>query len=122
GRQYARKESRVHGQGGHGRAPSPRASGPHPHLARGFRAFAHGLLRGGRPLRRRTSTDCGAAEGLIDMDAILVVNAGSSSVKFQIFGVAEAGALRRVVKGQVDGIATRPRLAAKAADGSALID
>jgi acetate kinase len=56
------------------------------------------------------------------MDAILVVNAGSSSVKFQIFGIAEAGALRRVVKGQVDGIATRPRLAAKAADGSALID
>jgi acetate kinase len=56
------------------------------------------------------------------MDAILVVNAGSSSVKFQIFGIAEAGALRRVVKGQIDGIATRPRLAAKAADGSVLID
>ena len=56
------------------------------------------------------------------MDAILVVNAGSSSVKFQIFGIGEAGALRRLVKGQIDGIATRPRLTAKAADGSALID
>jgi acetate kinase len=56
------------------------------------------------------------------MDAILVVNAGSSSVKFQIFGIGEAGALRRLVKGQIDGIGTRPRLAAKAADGSALID
>jgi acetate kinase len=56
------------------------------------------------------------------MDAVLVVNAGSSSVKFQIFGIGEAGALRRLVKGQIDGIGTRPRLAAKAADGSALID
>jgi acetate kinase len=32
------------------------------------------------------------------MDAILVVNAGSSSVKFQIFGNEEAGALPRLIK------------------------
>jgi acetate kinase len=36
------------------------------------------------------------------MDAILVVNAGSSSVKFQIFGIEKAGALRRLIKGQLD--------------------
>jgi len=55
------------------------------------------------------------------MDAILVVNAGSSSVKFQIFGI-EGGALRRLIKGQIDGIGTRPRLSAAANDRSSLID
>ena len=55
------------------------------------------------------------------MDTILVVNAGSSSVKFQIFGMG-GGALSRLVKGQIDGIGTRPRLLAKAHDGSSLID
>ena len=35
------------------------------------------------------------------MDAILVVNAGSSSVKFQIFGI-EGDAPRRLIKGQID--------------------
>jgi acetate kinase len=57
------------------------------------------------------------------MDTILVVNAGSSSVKFQIFGVGETNALKRVIKGQVDGIGARPRLvAAAAADNSSLVD
>src|SRR5258707_10276780 len=56
------------------------------------------------------------------MDAILVVNAGSSSVKFQIFSVEEGGALRRLIKGQIDGIGTRPRLAAEADDKSSLIE
>ena len=56
------------------------------------------------------------------MDAILVVNAGSSSVKFQIFGIEEAGALRRLIKGQIDGIGTRPRLVAKENDNSSLVD
>jgi acetate kinase len=55
------------------------------------------------------------------MDAILVVNAGSSSVKFQIFGVEE-GAHRRLIKGQLDAIGTRPRLSAEASDKSSLID
>jgi acetate kinase len=56
------------------------------------------------------------------MDTILVVNAGSSSVKFQIFGVEGAGALHRLIKGQIDGIGTRPRLTAEASDKSSLID
>jgi acetate kinase len=55
------------------------------------------------------------------MDALLVVNAGSSSVKFQIFGI-EGGAPHRLIKGQLDGIGTRPRLAAEANDKSSLID
>jgi acetate kinase len=55
------------------------------------------------------------------MDAILLVNAGSSSVKFQIFGI-EGDAPRRLIKGQMDGIGTRPRLSAEASDKSSLID
>jgi len=56
------------------------------------------------------------------MDTLLVVNAGSSSVKFQVFG-AEAGVEpRRLIKGQVDGVGTRPRLRAEAADKAQLVD
>ena len=50
------------------------------------------------------------------MDTILVVNAGSSSVKFQVFAVDGEGRLRREIKGQVDGIGSRPRLRAIAAN------
>jgi len=56
------------------------------------------------------------------MDAILVVNAGSSSLKFQVFATDGANHLQRLVKGQMDGIGTRPRLRAEAADRSPLID
>ncbi len=56
------------------------------------------------------------------MDTILVVNAGSSSVKFEIFDVTTSGGPQRRLKGQVDGIGTRPRLRANARDGSSLID
>ena len=56
------------------------------------------------------------------MDVILVVNAGSSSVKFQIFGVEKAEGLKRLVKGQLDGIGNQPRLVATGADQFCLID
>jgi acetate kinase len=55
------------------------------------------------------------------MDTLLVVNAGSSSVKFQVFGI-EGGAPKRLIKGHVDGIGTRPRLRAAGADKSALFE
>ena len=56
------------------------------------------------------------------MDTILVANAGSSSVKFQVFGIGRDGGLQRQIKGQIDGVGSRPRLRATAADGSVLID
>jgi acetate kinase len=56
------------------------------------------------------------------MDTILVVNAGSSSVKFQIFSVEGEGRLRRLIKGQMDGIGSRPRLRASGADSDPLAD
>lgn len=56
------------------------------------------------------------------MDSILVVNAGSSSVKFQVFETDGKSSLKRLIKGQMEGIGTRPRLRAQAADNTALID
>ena len=56
------------------------------------------------------------------MDTILVVNAGSSSVKFQVFGVDSDGRLRREIKGQMDGIGSRPRLRATDAGGDTLAE
>ena len=55
------------------------------------------------------------------MDTILVVNAGSSSLKFQVFAVS-GGDLTCLLKGQIDGIGTRPRLRAEGADKTPLID
>jgi acetate kinase len=56
------------------------------------------------------------------MRSILVVNAGSSSVKFQAFAAGEHDALRRLINGQIDGIGSRPRLRAEGADQAPLID
>jgi acetate kinase len=56
------------------------------------------------------------------MDTILVVNAGSSSVKFQVFSVEGEGSLRRQIKGQMDGIGSRPRLRASGASGGPMAD
>jgi acetate kinase len=56
------------------------------------------------------------------MDTILVVNAGSSSVKFQIFAIEGEGRLQRQIKGQIDGIGSRPRLRATGVNGDPLAD
>jgi acetate kinase len=56
------------------------------------------------------------------MDTILVVNAGSSSVKFQVFAADSEGRLSRQIKGQMDGIGTRPRLRASGSAGEKLAD
>jgi acetate kinase len=55
------------------------------------------------------------------MDTILVVNAGSSSVKFQVFAI-EGKEPRRLLKGQVSGIGVHPRLRAESADQMPLVD
>ncbi len=55
-------------------------------------------------------------------ETILVVNAGSSSIKFQLFAVASDDRLERRFKGQMDGIGTRPRLVAVSPDRQILVD
>ncbi|BAL10413.1 acetate kinase [Bradyrhizobium japonicum] len=59
---------------------------------------------------------------MIAMDTILVVNAGSSSVKFQVYAIEGDGALRRQIKGQMDGIGSRPRLRASGPSGDPMAD
>jgi acetate kinase len=55
-------------------------------------------------------------------DTLLVLNAGSSSIKFQLFGVLPGDRLELKLKGQMEGIGTRPRLVAKDAAGAVLVD
>lgn len=50
-------------------------------------------------------------------DTILVVNSGSSSIKFQLFSVAARNQLERLLKGQIEGIGVHPRLVAKGPEG-----
>ncbi|MGB8526514.1 MAG: acetate/propionate family kinase [Rhodoplanes sp.] len=56
------------------------------------------------------------------MKAILVVNAGSSSLKFQLFENEPGPRVKRLLKGQLDGIGVRPRLRATKGDGAIAID
>jgi acetate kinase len=49
------------------------------------------------------------------MQSILVVNAGSSSLKFQAFRPGPAKGLDRLARGQIDGIGLHPRLVASLA-------
>jgi acetate kinase len=55
-------------------------------------------------------------------ESILVLNAGSSSIKFQLFAVRPRDLLERRLKGQVEGIGTRPRLHAKNCDGRSIAE
>ena len=110
-------------QGGRGRHRARRARADHSHLARGFRAHPHGVLRGRGALRR-----CAAAHGgrcrrrespwtrsLSSMPA----PRASSSRSLESMGPMR---LTRLIKGQMDGIGTRPRLRAEAPTSSRLVD
>ena len=55
-------------------------------------------------------------------ETILVVNAGSSSIKFQLFSVGAGDQLQRRLKGQIEGIGVHPHLVAQGAKGEVLID
>jgi len=55
-------------------------------------------------------------------ETILVLNAGSSSIKFQLFALGPDDRLMRRMKGQIEGIGTRPRLLVKAKEGEVLVD
>ncbi|MCL5776100.1 acetate/propionate family kinase [Limibaculum sp. FT325] len=57
----------------------------------------------------------------MSVEAILVINAGSSSLKFQVFGLVD-GALARHLRGEVEGIGLRPRLRVTDAQGGVLAE
>ena len=56
------------------------------------------------------------------MDALLVINAGSSSLKFQAFAISGPSNLTCLIRGQVDGIGVRPRLRASLATTGEMTD
>jgi acetate kinase len=49
-------------------------------------------------------------------ETVLVVNAGSSSIKFQLFSLDARDQLKRLLKGQIEGIGVHPKLSAKGTD------
>jgi acetate kinase len=55
------------------------------------------------------------------MDAVAVLNAGSSSIKFSLF-TAGGNGLELVARGQAEGLLTKPRFVAKDADGRILVE
>src|SRR3954465_4633941 len=55
-------------------------------------------------------------------DYALVLNAGSSSLKFCVFMRPEGKGWRLEARGQIEGIGTSPRLSVKDADGGNLAD
>jgi len=55
-------------------------------------------------------------------DYALVLNAGSSSLKFCVFQRPDGESWRLAARGQIEGIGTSPRLSAKGADGEKLVD
>lgn len=53
---------------------------------------------------------------------ILVVNAGSSSLKFSVFRLDDTDTLQLAVRGQIDGIGTQPRIRVKDAANVVMIE
>jgi acetate kinase len=54
--------------------------------------------------------------------SVLILNAGSSSLKFSVFQRAQGGDWQAEERGQIEGIGTSPRLTVKDAGGKQLID
>jgi acetate kinase len=54
--------------------------------------------------------------------SVLVINAGSSSVKFQLFVADSLNGIELRTKGQIDGIGTSPRLLTENSEGQTLLD
>ena len=116
------KNLTLPGEGGQRRHRARRARADHPDLARGFvrarmASCAVAVLYADARRRARNRQ-----RSVNAMDTILVVNAGSSSVKFQVFAVTGEAGLQRTIKGQMDGIGTRPRLRAVDGEAAVLVD
>jgi len=56
------------------------------------------------------------------VETILVLNAGSSSIKFQLFAIESGDRVRRLLKGQIEGIGVQPHLVAEGAGETNRVD
>jgi acetate kinase len=61
-------------------------------------------------------------EGTVANDFALVLNAGSSSLKFCVYRLADSGKWGMEARGQIEGIGVAPRFSAKDANGAKLAD
>jgi acetate kinase len=59
---------------------------------------------------------------MTDHPVVLVLNAGSSSLKFCVYRTADADAWRMEARGQIEGIGTAPRISARDGAGESLDD
>ena len=55
-------------------------------------------------------------------DALLTINAGSSSLKFSVYQIAQGDRPALAAKGQIEGIGTSPRFTAEDVEGQALVE
>jgi acetate kinase len=55
-------------------------------------------------------------------EAVLSINAGSSSIKFALFGLAEGGELEAISAGKIEGIGSSPHLIARDSAGSVVME
>src|SRR5262249_38272226 len=90
----------------------------HPHQPGRLGANSAGLDGGDGPRRPRPPVWYVPDEGTLVADAILVLNAGSSSLKFSVFLNSERPGL--LLRGQLEGLFTQPHFVARDAAGNAL--
>ena len=77
----------------------------------------HGILRGRDAAPPQPDIQAAAFGPSVMTETILVVNAGSSSIKFQLFLVTARDRLERRLKGQFEGIGVKPHLIARRCRG-----
>lgn len=67
-----------------------------------------------------SGTSPGTGPGISPGELVLVINAGSSSLKFRLFEAAGAGEPTVLLSGRIEGIGVRPRFTAEDESGAAL--
>src|SRR5207253_5004332 len=108
--------------GGRSRHRARRARPGDPDVASRLCPHQDGVMRGGVDLCGCSPQDHGSAGSVTTMRTVLVVNAGSSSVKFQVFGIARDRDIQPLIRGEMEGIGVRPRLRARDASDGELVD
>src|SRR5262249_50535809 len=124
-RQYPRQTAHVP-DGCRCRGHRPRSSRPdHPDEPRRQREGAPGQLRRGDVAGARSPNGrwIGRGRRRLIVQGVLVINAGSSSIKASLFRVTPHAEPTLAIRGQIEGIATaKPRLVLKRSDGTVLAD
>ena len=128
GRQHPRQAAHVPGQCRCRRHRAGRARADHPDLARRYRARPPGVVRDRHPAGRLApaggrDASVTSQPGCLAMpDAVLTINAGSSSLKFSLWRVGGDGEPTPALEGEIEGIGTEPHMKAKDAKGQELVD